>query len=201
MIHDCVIIGTSPLCITEAYCRASAGQKVAIVERKGHIGGAWATIDANGFSDVEYGTHILFPPDPSVYSFLSDCLDWDLVPMQPPPEVIAAGRRVRYSPQTQLLANVWSNWDKLLHGRNVDDGIQRDRWARWYDNKFRPLRNCIRDGIKYLLKPGHKPDYLYPVGGAPAIMSTYRQQLTSAGVEIRLQTVLNGIQQFPTRCL
>ncbi len=193
--YDSVIVGASPFCMTEAYCRAMSGQRVALIERKDHIGGAWATIDSEFFDDVEYGTHLLFPPDPSVYEFVRDYLGWELESMHPPPEVVATGRRFRYSPRELLRADILASWDAFRRGYGVKeaDTPTRGWWASWYDRRFRPVRNCLRYGLKYLKHADVQHEYLYPTGGTPVMLSSFRRQLAEADVDVRLGTALKSI--------
>ena len=56
-IYDVAIIGSSPICITEAIYQTSKGKKVCLIE-KGQLGGSWKYVDAMGFKNLEVGPHV-----------------------------------------------------------------------------------------------------------------------------------------------
>ncbi len=66
-----LLIGSSPMMMIKALSLANEGKSVLLLEKKGHIGGAWHTKPLFGYEDVELGFHII-ENRKSVYDFLEN---------------------------------------------------------------------------------------------------------------------------------
>lgn len=77
-IVDCILIGTSPICLMEACYQVANGKKVAMVDSNNRIGGAWSPINLFGLHDVENAIHY-FLQCPIAFEFMRNTLGWKVV--------------------------------------------------------------------------------------------------------------------------
>lgn len=54
-----IVIGSSPICLLHSLHLSSKGQDVLVLEAKGILGGAWATVSKGRFERVEFGAHLI----------------------------------------------------------------------------------------------------------------------------------------------
>jgi UDP-galactopyranose mutase len=75
---DLVVAGAGPFGLTVARVLAERGRRVAVVERRAHIGGnAWSEPDqATGIEVHRYGAHIFHTANQRVWEFLSGFTEW-----------------------------------------------------------------------------------------------------------------------------
>jgi hypothetical protein len=80
--------------LIEALYQSKLHEKILIVERDDHIGGAWGTINLFNFADVEIGPHIIYGScdNRSVYRFMSQFLGISMEPVCPGPVCVLSGR-------------------------------------------------------------------------------------------------------------
>jgi hypothetical protein len=55
--YDCIIIGSSPICLFEALYQYGSGKKVLIVDESESCGGVWKSIEICGIENVDVGCH------------------------------------------------------------------------------------------------------------------------------------------------
>ena len=54
-----IVVGSSPICLLHSLQLSSKGQDILVLEGKGVLGGAWATISKGKFERVEFGAHLI----------------------------------------------------------------------------------------------------------------------------------------------
>lgn len=69
--YDCIVIGTSPFSLLEAYYHSQKGEKVLVVDKDEVIGGVWRTVEVLGVSHAELGCHWIHR-NQKVLDFLSN---------------------------------------------------------------------------------------------------------------------------------
>ena len=72
-----LLVGAGITNLSLGKCLAEGGQRVAIIDRKGHIGGnCFDYFDQNSIDIHAYGTHIFHTDDTEVCRFLSQFTQW-----------------------------------------------------------------------------------------------------------------------------
>ena len=66
---DSIIIGSSPVAITESIHLAATGKRVLVIEKNNRLGGAWSSFDLGSYKNIEYGPHTI-KPRPGLYKLL-----------------------------------------------------------------------------------------------------------------------------------
>ena len=116
--HDVVIIGTSPLAITEAVWQKSKGKSVINIDDKETAGGAWTTIKHKGIPEVEIGCHI-WEVEKRATDFLETFYGLNLVPLKPQPRLLKKGMSIPYDWKMNLMTS------KYIVLKNCSFQIQR----------------------------------------------------------------------------
>ena len=75
---DCVVVGTSPICMCEAVYKAKIGDRVLVVEKAAECGGAWKSISICGIPHVDLGCHE-FGGNKQVEQFLEEYLGCKMI--------------------------------------------------------------------------------------------------------------------------
>ena len=88
--YDVVILGSSPLAITEALFQKKSGKKVVVIDEAPKIGGAWKSIDYQELPEIELGCHI-WDVEKRVTSFLNQYYSLNLQPLKPKPKIYYKG--------------------------------------------------------------------------------------------------------------
>ena len=112
--HNVVIVGTSPLAITEAVWQKSKGKSVLNIDDKAIAGGAWTTIQHNGIPEVEIGCHI-WEVEKSATDFLKAFYDLNLVPLKPQPRILKKGTSIPYGWKLNLSTTKYVLKLSLIH--------------------------------------------------------------------------------------
>ena len=102
--HNVIIIGTSPLAITEAVWHRSKGKSVINLDDKAIAGGAWTTIKHEGIPEVEIGCHI-WDVEKGATDFLRTFFGLNLVPLKPQPRLLKKGMSIPYDWKMNLMTS------------------------------------------------------------------------------------------------
>lgn len=79
---DCVVVGTSPICMFEALYKHYTGSRVLVVEQASECGGAWKSIDICGVAHADMGCHEM-GNDQRIKAFLEEHLGCKVVANAP----------------------------------------------------------------------------------------------------------------------
>lgn len=191
---DVLVIGSSPLLLVEALRLQRAGRRVTVAEQLDRFGGAWHTSPLWEFESVELACHYI-DLGRHGYAFLRDELGIELQPHslegvwinadEPPPEASGLPSAARWLMR------------KALWARFLSD----DTWG--LIKSFR-RRDLFKFG-RILRRKVFLPPYVYPVGGAKAIVDALVRKVGDTSIELmseaRIHEVLLGGPGRPTRCL
>jgi SAM-dependent methyltransferase len=158
--YDRVIVGSSPISLMEAIHLAHEGRSVLIAERSEWPGGAWATFDWEGWSDVERGCHVIYRSR-SVYELLRK-YGCDLRCMTPQPIYVLGRLRVP-------------------HAVPVPEMVRCLKWPG-LDAVVELARATGSNGLQSLR--GHR--FMYPRGGCGELMRQLMAVAHRAGVHLSL---------------
>lgn len=113
-ITDRIIIGTSPLAIVEAVYLKSKNSSVINIDERSVIGGAWTTINQEGFPEVEIGCHI-WSYNKQTYNLISRLFEIKLKELKPQPSILYKGKLIPYDWKSNVIAfqRVIKNLPKL----------------------------------------------------------------------------------------
>ncbi len=173
-MYDSVIIGSSPLCLLEAVCLRRAGRRVIVLDERDRPGGAWGNAGSGRHPFLDVGCHY-WDVDREAYRFLRDRLGIPLAPLRPQPQFLWGPFRFPY--------------DFKQIGRIVRDvGVfgRTGRFGEWMQAVFRTDYHRLRPFP-------FTATFLFPRGGAHAVMARLRTILSESGVEVRLATSLEEI--------
>lgn len=170
--HNVVIIGTSPLAITEAVWQKTKGKTVINLDDKLVPGGAWTTIKHDGIPEVEIGCHI-WEVEKGATDFLDRFFDLNLVPLKPQPRILKKGASIPYD---------WKM--NLSTGKYIASKLMRFRFKDIKEGMKSPART-------FTLFPRK---YLYPKGGANELHAKVMHKITSEQLEISLNTAVKSVQ-------
>ncbi|MBD3638446.1 MAG: NAD(P)/FAD-dependent oxidoreductase [Crocinitomicaceae bacterium] len=101
-VYDKVYIGSGPINVIDAYLHSERGDKVALIDAGGQIGGAWVAIPVGEYGNLEIGCHI-WSYNKKVYRFLTSFLDLDMVNMRPQPYILKGNRKMIYDHKSLYL--------------------------------------------------------------------------------------------------
>lgn len=170
--YNVVIIGSSPLAITEAVWQQSKGKTVVNVDDKAVAGGAWTTIKHNGIPAVEIGCHI-WEVEKGATDFLRVFFDLNLVPLSPQPRIL----KKRFSTPYDWKMNISS-------GKYVLTKLIRFRFKEIRIGMSSPART-------FTLKPRK---YLYPKGGANELHARMMDKIVANNLEIKLNIAVKAVK-------
>ena len=94
-IYDFVVVGTSPIAITEAIFLQSQGKKVLLIDDASDFGGAWKTVHYASIPEIEIGCHI-WDVEKRVTSFLDEFYGLELIELNPRPMIYYKGISIPY---------------------------------------------------------------------------------------------------------
>jgi hypothetical protein len=192
---DAIVIGSSPLLLIEALCLERQGHRVAIVEKRDRIGGAWYTMPLWEFDCVQPGCHYI-ERGRKGYAFLEECLGITLV--------------------TQTVQAIWFNqsddgsadgscfrspakWlrNRLLSGRFLSD----DMWGIIKSIDRRDLGKFVRA----IRRMATSPPYRYPAGGSKALIEALMRRIDQCSIELMtgscVERVVVGTDRTPNQCV
>jgi hypothetical protein len=185
-IYPCVVIGSSPICLIEALYRSKLHEQILIVERDGHIGGAWGTISLFNFADVEIGPHIIYGScdNRSVYGFMSQFLGISMEPLSPGPVCVVSGRFLGIK-KIQFRHHWLQAISAMVDHLNLKKNFSFLELKNFYTRTMIAI-------IKHLL--GFYTEPLYPEKGCPEIVGKLAGMLDASRVEIKLNTRVNSLE-------
>lgn len=170
--YNVVILGTSPLGITEAVWQKSNGKSVINIDDKAAAGGAWTTIQHEGIPAVEIGCHI-WEVEKSATDFLRSFYDLNLVSLKPQPRILKKGFSIPYGWKMNLSTL------KYIVKRLMRFEIKR-------------MKAGLRTPeFTFSFVPRK---YLYPKGGANELHSKVMGKIESEKLEISLNTELKTVK-------
>ncbi|PHR35498.1 MAG: hypothetical protein COA38_02235 [Fluviicola sp.] len=170
--HNVVILGTSPLAITEAVWQKSHGKSVLNIDDKEIAGGAWTTIEHEGIPAVEIGCHI-WEVEKGATDFLDAFFNLDLVPLKPQPRIVKKRFSIPY------------DWKiNLTTGKYVISKLIRFRFKELKAGLTSPARTFTFVPRKYL----------YPKGGANELHTQMMGKIQSNDLNISLNTELRKVK-------
>jgi hypothetical protein len=183
--YDVVVVGSSPLLLIEALYLERQGKRVAILEGRDRLGGAWYTIPLFGLDGVEVGCHYVERAREG-YAFLEDDLG---VPLEP-----HSVKAVWFHDHPEREGGIVKRalWWRLLSDDvwGVIKGIDR-----------RDPAKCLRALRRMLVSPA----YRYPVGGARALVDRLADLVAESSIDLRMETPVDGFEfesdGAPVRCL
>jgi hypothetical protein len=170
--HNVIILGTSPLAITEAVFQKSTGKSVLNIDDKSVAGGAWTTIQHEGIPEVEIGCHI-WEVEKGATDFLETFFDLNLVPLKPQPRILKKGLSIPYD---------WKM--NMSTGKYV--------FSKSLRFKFNELKNGMTSPARTFSLVPRK--YLYPKGGANELHTHVMEKVQSENLNISLNTELRAVK-------
>lgn len=170
--YNIIILGTSPLAITEAIWHKRQGKTVLNIDEKDVAGGAWRTVKHDGFPEVEIGCHI-WEIERGSTNFLSKFFQLDLVPLSPQPKIVKKYFTIPYDFKMNLTTTKFI-LSKVLR-------VQ-----------FKELKHGLNSPARaFPIKPR---TYLYPKGGAIDVHSRLLEKIKSEDLNIRLTAKVKSIE-------
>jgi hypothetical protein len=176
--YDRIIIGTSPLAITEAVFQKKQGNSVLNIDSKQRFGGAWTTIKHDGIPEVEIGCHI-WEVEKNATSFLKKFFRLDLIPLKPSPRLYKNGLAIPYDLKMNISTSKY-----LL-----------SKIARLKFNEIGPGMRTPAN--RFTLVPSK---YLYPNGGAKELHHRVKEKIEEENIETLLGTTVASIQITDQGC-
>jgi len=174
LLYDGVIIGASPYMLLEALRLEEAGQRVAVLDRRDVVGGAWYIADLGEFTEVEVGCHYIERCS-TAYDLLEELLGTELVEMRPQPFALYRG-----------LA-----FDRACAIPRKLNALHRGLESR---NLKRIIYHCW-DLVRHL-RPAPRSDtpYRYPDRGCRSIVQALLTRLERSSVDLFLGTDVKAIE-------
>jgi hypothetical protein len=191
---DVIVIGSSPLLLIEALYLEREGHRVAIVEKRDRLGGAWYTNPLWEFDSVQIGCHYI-ERGRKGYAFLREFLGIALEP--------------------QSVKAVWCNTDDVIHEdeplfRKISKRFVRMiLWGRFLsDDVWGVIKSLGRkDPYKFARAVKRmivSPPYLYPTEGARSVVDSLAGRIASSSIELLdnsfVEYVVAGTDGRPNRC-
>lgn len=165
-VLDSLIIGTSPIAIVEAVYLRSKNKLVLNVDERKEVGGAWTTINHEGFPEVESGCHI-WSYDKGTYKLISDLLDVQLIELNPQPYILYKKRMILYDWKSNVIA-----FQKII--KNI-----------------KSLRKTLTaPDVRFSLFPSK---YLYPSGGSLELKKALEKIILEKALDVRLSTEVDKV--------
>ncbi|MFT5778373.1 MAG: hypothetical protein ACI837_001329 [Crocinitomicaceae bacterium] len=177
--YDVLIVGTSPLAITEAVYQKVAGNSVLSIDNRSIIGGAWTTVSHEGIPTVEIGCHI-WEVEKVATAFLTNFFQLNLQPLTPSPRLIKKGMSIPYDLKMNLST-----------GKYVVSRLIRFQFRLLRDGMTSPAR-------RFVLFPSK---YLYPKGGALELHERVLEKVEEHQLETRLNTHIDEIILSKEGCI
>jgi len=203
---ETLIVGGSPLMAVEAVRLSQEGKKVAIIERKTSLGGAWHVADLDDFEKVEMGCHYI-ERSKDAYDFFERLIGEPLEIMTPRPFFYWWFFRLdRASTFPYRLYRV----KRILEERDFREFFAASRrvMSRFFSRKLKALNlqgisnsNDLKLGdsfgpthatrpFKSLAKSDRKLPYRYPREGCKQIVEALERICSENNVEVIFDTSL-----------
>ncbi len=182
-VYDCIILGTSPVCMMEAHYQCRMGQRVLMIDSAKEAGGAWRDVELFGFEEVEIGAHIMRHWRKG-YRYIENVLGIPMTRMQPEPFWILP----KYGPMPTRTpcAHVWNLVLFPALGRFFSRAGLQEVLRNPKQTVFVPLVISLMWFWRFV-KVG-APRARYPMGGAPRFIRRLRALLNHDSVRILTET-------------
>jgi len=212
---EAVVVGGSPLMVFEAARLSREGKKVAIIDRKTSLGGAWHVADLGDFEKVEMGCHYI-ERSKVAYDFFEGLVGEPLEIMKPRPYfhwwVFRLDRASTFAYRLYRFKKILSERDY----RELFEASVRVM-SRFFSRKLKALnlqRIAKPDGVsigdsfgpthatrpfKSLPKSDRKLPYRYPREGCKQIVEGLERICSENNVEVIFDTSLLAVDCVPNR--
>jgi hypothetical protein len=172
---DILIVGSGPISIIEACYQANEGKKILITEEKESLGGAWGTINALEYTNLEIGCHI-WSYSTKAYDFIQKFLDVKLEEMNPSPKISFGNITVHYDYK-----------NPALNLKLVKNHFQKKNYKKAISELFFPQH------FPYHIIP---QKYMYPRGGAGEFINKLINKTQDFNIEIITGAKVNDVAIF-----
>lgn len=170
--YDAILVGAGIINLLEATRLAAFGHKVLILERSWQDGGAWQSVDLDGWTNVENAVHYMLP-DERAEPFLEKFLGVETTRNRPKFLVrVKPGQVPKLLPFRSVLTKFVFLRIYWLRSRDSASGRQPIRGLRSHIRRFQAL---IRDRS------------WYPAGGSVCLLEEVRRAVKFHNVPIRFQ--------------
>lgn len=191
---DVIVIGSSPLLLIEALYLEREGHRVAVVEKRNRLGGAWYTRPLWEFERIQIGCHYI-ERGRRGYAFLQEYLGIAL--------------------ERQSVKAVWLNTDDVAPEdepflrKIARRFVRKILWGRFLsDDVWGVIKSLDRkDPYKFaraVRRMVFSPPYLYPAGGSRSIVDSLARRVASSSIELLdnsfVEYVVVGTGGRPNRC-
>lgn len=171
-VYDRVYIGTGPINIVDAYLRSQKGERVALIDSKTQIGGAWVAIPVGDYGRIEIGCHI-WSYNKKVYDYLNELLDLHLVDMKPQPYFLNGNSKLIYDHKNLLITS---------------KRLVKDVFTARFGKAVDFIRNHPMSRIPLIPKT-----YQYPKGGAREFQLKLEKLIKSTDAAILLNNEVQDV--------
>lgn len=155
-----IVLGSSPLCLTEAICLQLSGKKVLLIESEHAMGGSWKTIQTKKFKDVETGCHVMYR-NRAAYQFMEEKLGIKMPDFSPQPLIIRHHQKANYK---------YTNfWDVIDVGLSVH-------------LKKREIKTVLAYIKRAVIELADKGKFRYPDGGSKVMLEKLMRKAQETGV-------------------
>jgi hypothetical protein len=190
---DVIVIGSSPLLLIEALYLERKGHRVAVVEKRDRLGGAWYTIPLWEFESVEVGCHYI-ERSRKAYAFLQECLGVALEPHSVKAAWFNADNVPEDEPFFRKIAGRLQK--RVLWGRLLSDDV----WGVIKGFNKKDPAKCLRAIWRMIVLP----PYRFPARGVRGIVDSLAPLIASSSIELLdnsfVEYVVVGTDGRPNRC-
>lgn len=169
---DTIIIGTSPLAITEAVYLRSKGKSTVNIDDKPSPGGAWVAINYKTIPKVEIGCHI-WSYHKETYDFISKFFGLEIVDLPVQPRIVYKDRFVPYD----LKAN-------LITFKTLTKSLFKLKFSIFRELKSHPE-------LRLSIVPSR---YKYPKYGAREVEEAVLKLISDNDLKVLLKTEIKSVQ-------
>jgi len=134
--------------LIEALFLKSQGLRLAVLESKGVIGGAWASVHLDGFGVVQESCHIL-QQYPGAYRFLNRVLGLRMTLVEPHPQFWVNGKKFHFNSPLRYLFDLYRKL--FIHNspnQSKKEMIISKRKKKLMDKGF---FLCLNDLLMYII--------------------------------------------------
>jgi hypothetical protein len=172
-----IVIGSSPICLLHSLHLSSKGQDVLVLEAKGVLGGAWATVSNGRFERIEFGAHLIANYERLLKVFSK--------------KYNIAFERLKHQPIAHLNNRFYKNTDWLWFKHDFKEVLKSIARLNPYYFLLQ-LRNLVKYYSKtvYLnLIYNHfkRTDYTYMKNGCHELIGSLVSQNFASGTKIQLE--------------
>ncbi len=169
------IIGSSPICLLRSLHLSNQGADVLLLDGKGSLGGAWATISTKKFDRVEFGAHLIANYGNLIQLFSKK---YD-IPF----------KTLRFQPIAYINSRIYNNSDWLWFQHDVKKLLKTAIKFNLYSFfiQLKRLFLYYSKSVHLNLKYNHfkKSDYIYMENGCHELIGKLVNQNISSGTIIK----------------